>query len=1069
MGYIIISFNIMSQNYDYILDINLALLSNFSTMNSFFNTRSYTINLSGNSVNLEVNKVLINSVLSYDYYKGRQPGVINFDVNSLNYATLSPINSKFGFRMLEIIATKIFGNPQDLVLIENGIKLYQTGDNSIISQIGDNIQNNFNNTDVQNTVLNIYKNSNSFIISPGTWDFNFVNSAWQFPLFYTDTLNFEDGTTTNNFNGPNQGGSCFVNGYINIPILLKFYGPSIIPPVLLLKAINYSGSGPWNDESNNGNDATLEIGTIAKNVIGNGIILDGSTAWTFPNLNLGNNWSVSVWFKTPSLSYNTSPASIITQGIQNETRNFYIDCNDDISFISGFLSNGQSLSLNTQIQKELWYNIQITFDESTFTVYNNSVIDQYYPNATFSSIDSGLQYYIGVGVFNNNTYYITGEIGEVRIYNYAISQEQVTADYNESKSTYMLNPTDIAGCLMWLDGADPLNTGIQPSTSAIVTTWVDKSGNNNNGTGVDNPIFVAGGGVQLNGSSQYYSTPYTSQPSTENVFVVVKFNNVTGNQDILGTSSSSGGPREFQIINSVISLVKYNISYLNTGSATISANTIFMYDYSYTSSNLSAYYNGNLDSQVSNPVAFDGFGTTNIGYSPISFMDGTVYEIIIYNNVLTTVERQSVENYLVSKWGLQNSSLSPVLLLKAINYSGEGSWNDESGTSNSASLLTGSNAKNTQGNGIILDGATAWGFPALVSISLFTCSVWFKWFGINTYPKCIISKGNNLDSTLFIQVNYNNNSFVGGFLNNGTRVIGSEITIIPEVWYNIQITWDGSNILTYVNSVLFGVVQGQDLLTPNNYEQYIIGADITGEIGEVRIYNYAISQIQVTADYNESVSTFTTYTSPVLLLKAINYSGEGTWDDESGNGINATLETGTIAKNPASNGIILDGATAWTFPNLNLGNNWSVSVWFKTPSLSYNTSPASIITQGIQNETRNFYIDCNDDISFISGFLSNGQSLSLNTQIQKELWYNIQITFDESTFTVYNNSVIDQYYPNATFSSIDSGLQYYIGVGVFNNNTYYITGEIGEVRIYNYAISQEQVTADYNESVSTFP
>jgi hypothetical protein len=66
---------------------------------------------------------------------------------------------------------------------------------------------------------------------------------------------------------------------------------------------------------------------------------------------------------------------------------------------------------------------------------------------------------------------------------------------------------------------------------------------------------------------------------------------------------------------------------------------------------------------------------------------------------------------------------------------------------------------------------------------------------------------------------------------------------------------------TYINGSSIGVTQpGQ--ASNDNGNSYIIGARwdggsfITGEIGEVSIYGYPLSQDQVTANYNSSSATY---------------------------------------------------------------------------------------------------------------------------------------------------------------------------------------------------------------------
>ena len=70
------------------------------------------------------------------------------------------------------------------------------------------------------------------------------------------------------------------------------------------------------------------------------------------------------------------------------------------------------------------------------------------------------------------------------------------------------------------------------------------------------------------------------------------------------------------------------------------------------------YLNGSQTGTSTGPYTFTGTGTVNIGgydTSPGEGFIGTMYEIILYNVVLTTQQRQAVEGYLAWKWGLQKS------------------------------------------------------------------------------------------------------------------------------------------------------------------------------------------------------------------------------------------------------------------------------------------------------------------------------------------------------------------------------------------------------------------------------
>jgi hypothetical protein len=83
-----------------------------------------------------------------------------------------------------------------------------------------------------------------------------------------------------------------------------------------------------------------------------------------------------------------------------------------------------------------------------------------------------------------------------------------------------------------------------------------------------------------------------------------------------------------------------------------------------------------------------------------------------------------------------------------------------------------------------------------------------------------------------------------------------------NTWTNVQATYDGVNVKTYVNGVLIGTSPNVGGTAVDGGTSYRIGRRwdsplyVTGEIGEVRIYKNALSADELSAIYNESLSTF---------------------------------------------------------------------------------------------------------------------------------------------------------------------------------------------------------------------
>jgi len=163
-------------------------------------------------------------------------------------------------------------------------------------------------------------------------------------------------------------------------------------------------------------------------------------------------------------------------------------------------------------------------------------------------------------------------------------------------------------------------------------------------------------------------------------------------------------------------VAKYSSTGYIVGGTPASSNIVV--DLTYTGTTLSPYVNGsNQTALTATTVAATGF---YVG-GPSNYFNGSVSELLIYNNTLTTNQRSAVEGYLASKWGVKSSlpnthpfyvtpafnrAFSPTdvptcaLWLDAADNSTMNStttvttWNDKSGLSNTmtgTATWTGSN------------------------------------------------------------------------------------------------------------------------------------------------------------------------------------------------------------------------------------------------------------------------------------------------------------------------------------------------------------------------------------------
>lgn len=286
-------------------------------------------------------------------------------------------------------------------------------------------------------------------------------------------------------------------------------------------------------------------------------------------------------------------------------------------------------------------------------------------------------------------YAYIGLMGEVIIYNnvLTIAQRTQVETYLMDKwkiashpfktippnVTDSFTPASLSRCQLWLDGLDPAGTRVIPADGSTVTTWIDKSGNANHGTGNGTPTYVSNGGINFDGSSYFSNTAFKMTFANRSMFFVMKETTRT-NASVLSfiptpsnqhdyfvqsgiTFNTDGGFQTFGYWYGGPLGYQYRMgdpTLLPRGIYNDNMNTVVG----------SGYVNG---SNAANKTAIYS-ATTCSGYVVAGRwyqdqgvpaggkLNGVIYEIIAYDRGLTNSERQQVEGYLAWKWNL-NSSL----------------------------------------------------------------------------------------------------------------------------------------------------------------------------------------------------------------------------------------------------------------------------------------------------------------------------------------------------------------------------------------------------------------------------
>jgi hypothetical protein len=321
------------------------------------------------------------------------------------------------------------------------------------------------------------------------------------------------------------------------------------------------------------------------------------------------------------------------------------------------------------------------------------------PNGNATTINPGsIAIRIGASTLGSSPLSWGSLIGEVIVYNGTLTaaQRQQVEGYLEWKwglrnsfaSTYPFyniptntqtpfNPRLISGCVLWLDAGDS-NT-VQLSSGTSVYRWVDKSGNSDDGiqtTAASQPTY-SNKAIVFNGSSSQYMT--LASPSTlpngatpkGTYFFVTKLTSGSAVQAFFmygpTTLATGANPQFYYNSSNQLVLDTFGAGGTTDGTAVLNSTVLFSSTISNTggTGTVTGWRNSNLfgpttytTASITSQKGFIGVTQTGAGTTGTNayYFTGNVYEIVIYNSVLTTSQRQQVEGYLAWKWGL-NSSL----------------------------------------------------------------------------------------------------------------------------------------------------------------------------------------------------------------------------------------------------------------------------------------------------------------------------------------------------------------------------------------------------------------------------
>ncbi|NTU46675.1 DUF2341 domain-containing protein [Candidatus Roizmanbacteria bacterium] len=731
------------------------------------------------------------------------------------------------------------------------------------------------------------------------------------------------------------------------------------------------------------------------------------------SLNMGTNpFTISAWVKSTP---NGATQSIVSKFGNNTVATRYgydmvVSSNGnfgiEIRTVNGvYASTVYGATTNTSFNDGMWHHVVAVTDRTSYT---NMYVDGKKQNTNSTGL-AGLYDGGSVDISNTNTlqigrqkdyggnfyYPFLGSIDEVKVYNYALTADEIKEDYNKGSAMVLgASGDDTTSLTNGLVGWWKMDEASWNGTAGEV---VDSSGNGNNGasacygTGCTVPSTATakyGNGANLNGTSQFVKGTIASGISTNQITMSTWI-------QALGTSSnfpdimSYGGS-----YNSIIYLMTNtyklyyrfgNISgtnYDQTCNYTLD-NNWHLVTVTFDGKSASCYVDGILTNSRSAPgvlsfadnsIFIGNNGSLN-NPNTANLFNGHIDDTRIYNRALSATEIAQLYTYNPANQLMSRNSTAAQYCVP-----GDTSFCNPPVAEYLLDEKTGTTVKDTSGNnnngtwsgtGKVhyvpgkfgyagnfngsSDYVNAGSNSSLYPTTAITAEAWIR-IGATAinYPRILSTlksdgtwKGyeillNTASTQVYAQIN------TGGTFR--SIVIGAPNL---NTWTHVAFTYDGSYITAYYNGAAGNRYSATGLITyhttpPNLTIGYNsnVGTYLNGQIDQIRIYNYARSPAQIAWDYNKG--------GPIAQWKMDECKGTAI-NDASGNGNTGTLTVGS-GGTQTQPGTCADGntASAWNngkngkfgsslnfdgsddsvnLPNLSYNKQISVGGWFKIPVL----------------------------------------------------------------------------------------------------------------------------------------
>ena len=897
-----------------------------------------------------------------------------------------------------------------------------------------------------------------------------------------------------------NNGNLVIGGYAIPGVLIPFHG-QIDEVRIYNRALteaevkyHYNRGGPvaqWdmdegsgsviNDKSGNNNNGTLVNGTTwVQGKHGSALSFDGADDYAVVNdnavLRTTGDWTRSIWVNSPVvIGGDGTTNDIWTQ--RTTTNKFLLRIDAAGKWALYYRSTGAGFSsfFVARAEAGVWQNIVAVKSGTSIAFYIDGKKVASATNAENFPNDSHQIYF---GSFTNGTgQFFQGSIDDARIYDYARTEEEIRLDYNAGVATH-LGPSgktcseDPAGCMDYgLAGHWDMDEG----SGSVIN---DKSGNNNHGTLANGPKWTKGkngGALQFDGKDDYVQTNSNINISSGNQWSVefwirpniIAWKNLAGsNLGYHELSLRSNGSFMYRWLGGTESK---EFAMAVSPSVNNWYHVVFVANASGHENEINVYGNG--QSSITGWSTIPNGGGTGLDIRRIArsadtrFFNGKIDGVKIYNRALSAEEVRYHYNQgkPVAQWDMDEGSGSVI--------------NDKSGNGNDGTLVNGTTwAQGKHGTALSFDGVDDYvSVPNSSDLDItadesFSYSLWLK----TTSTGC---------SSCHFLIKYSPDGYSLHFNGGGIRALvndSDEQILSPSYqindgnWHYVEVVFDRST--DYMSLYVDGIARSQtnietigslSNLQPLSLMRYTT-TYVNGQIDEVKIYDYARTEEEIRLDYNAGLATHLGPSGKTCSedpAGCMDFGLAGHWDmdegsgsilnDKSGNNNSCSLVNGPVwSKGKTGSALYFDGENDYADCNTAANDISSVTgtveLWAKADSgggfpFHSNANTRTYIYRGVSG----FSVSKGDPMVSIN---------FPNTPIGE--WHHLVLTWDAGVFWGYQDGVlIDS--KNFSSSSVASTVRIgQHGSGGKNNS---FDGDIDDVRIYNRALSEEEVRYHYNQ------